>query len=260
MQKAVPLLKDRDIPFGIFIAPGRIDMSMPQYMSWKELRALHQHELATIGVSLNRYRHGVTLPSQKRKAGLNRAIARYREEFGHRPDYFAYPYGEYDNIFQETVRKYGFRAAFGQQSGVAHTQSDFYGLPRFTMTDNYGDVRRFRQTARALPLPIRDVIPASPVVEENPPKIGFSLSSELNIPAKDLKCYASNGAPVTKKIIAETRVELRIKEPFAARRGRVNCIVPENGQDRDTGKQRWRWHGMMFVIPDDLRAGGGEKD
>ena len=256
-QKAVPLLKEGDIPFTIFIAPGRIDQDMPQYMSWRALRELQKSKLATIGVSLNRYRHGVALSEKQRKNALNRAIARYREEFGHRPRYFAYPYGEYDKNMREMVQDYGFRAAFGQQSGVAHSLSDLYTLPRFTMTEDYGDARRFRQTARALPLPISNVTPASPVLDENPPRIGFSLPDELDINGDDLQCYASNGAKIQREVIGETRVELRLKAPFVTRRGRVNCIAAKKQGENETITQRWRWHGMLFVIPDDLRSGGG---
>ena len=58
-----------------------------------------------------------------------------------------------------------------------------------------------------------------------------------------LACFASNmsGAARIERLGAR-RFEVRLEQPFAAGRGRINCTLQANGN-------RWRWFGRQFFIP-----------
>lgn len=156
-------------------------------------------------------------------------------------------YGEYSLALKNKLAEYPFAAAFTYHSGVAHAKSDLLALPRFMMTDLVGDIDRFKQTASALPLPVTDVSPEDPVLKNNPPMIGFTVQSDIKSLAK-LSCFVSSQGKIDIKRVGN-RVELRPAKPFADRRTRINCTLPDDtvipGEDT-----HWRWLGLMYVDPE----------
>lgn len=247
LENAVPLLEKYKFPFTIFIATNTADQSTPQDMSWNDLRRLQKRKYASLGVMPATYAHMTGLSDQENEALMNKAVTRFREELGNAPTLFAWPYGEFSSRLKTIAGKYSFAAGFGQQSGVVYSGSDFMALPRFVMTDDYGDIDRFRMTAMAKPLPTTDVMPADTVLDSNPPKIGFTVAPDVkNI--SSLSCFASGAGKIPLEIIGNNRIELRLQEPMTADRARINCTLPV--EDAGTGETiLWRWFGMLFVAP-----------
>ena len=86
------------------------DETLPHYgvvdiedMTWKQL-----HELAkqgvTIGIHGADYEHMVGMSREDVLSSINRAASRFREELGFTPQYFAYPYGEYNLDLKALVK------------------------------------------------------------------------------------------------------------------------------------------------------------
>ena len=238
--EAWPRLKKAGLPFTLFVATDPIDRASPGYMTWDQLREL-QAGGATIGSQTASHPHLPDLDIDTVKIELDRASDRIRDELGQRPTLFAYPYGEYGREIEKVVAERGYAAAFGQQSGVIHASSDRYGLPRFALNETYGGIDRFRLTANALPLPIRDRVPADLIVtDNNPPPFGFTVAPEIGDPSK-IDCYASGQGRTQTEVLGD-RVEVRLSEPFPAGRARVNCTMPGP-------EGRWHWYGVQFYIP-----------
>jgi peptidoglycan/xylan/chitin deacetylase (PgdA/CDA1 family) len=237
--EAWPRLKKAGLPFTLFVSTDSVDRGVPGYMSWDQIRELKAGGV-TIGSQTASHPHLPDIELEQVKIELDRAAQRIADETGERPALFAYPYGEYGSAIQRIVAGRGYVAAFGQQSGVAHAGSDRYGLPRFALNETYGGVDRFRLTANALPLPVRDRVPADLILQQNPPAFGFTV--DPTIPDVDrIDCYAS-GQGRTKVEALGSRVEVRLAEPFPAGRARINGTMP--GPDG-----RWRWYGVQFYIP-----------
>lgn len=236
LQNALPVLTEFNFPFTVFFAPESAEGRSDQYMSWNDLKNLSQNKLASLGL----------LPSAGTPLeGVNRAKTRAREELGAPPVLFSYPYGEYDSAYKSLIKEQGFAAAFGLQSGVVWAGADMYALPRFTMTESYGDLDRFRMVVNALPLPARDVQPESPVLKEASPLIGFSLDDSLKDRAGALSCFISGDPNLKTETLGDARVELRLSGPLLEERARVNCTIPVAAEGEDSA--RWRWFGMMLV-------------
>lgn len=244
MNNAVPALEKAGLPFTVFFASEQVDT--PGYASWKQLKALKKKKYAGLGLLPSSYAHMTAQSAEQNAALVNRAVARYRDEFGEAPAFFAYPYGEYSFNIQKQVESYSFAAAFGQQSGVAYQGSDFLALPRFIMTDAYGDLDRFLLTANALPLPVSDVIPADPLIEQNPPMIGFTVTPEIS-DLSGLSCFVSGQGKTPLSKVGDNRVEIRLTEPFDDHRTRINCTMPDStvipGEP-----QSWRWFSMLLTV------------
>jgi len=248
LANAIPLLKEAGLPFTIFFASDRVEGGTPGYMGWDQIKKLKKNKLISFGILPAAYEHMVNQAPEQNSAIINRAISRYRDVLGEEPMFFAYPYGEYNAALKKQLASYNFKGVFGQQSGVVHAHSDFLALPRFTMTDDYGDLDRFMLTANAMPLPVSDVVPEDTILTQNPPLIGFTITSEISNIAK-LSCFGSDLGKLPLTRISSNRIEIRLKEPFVDRRTRINCTLPSNivtpGEPRS-----WRWFGMLFIAPD----------
>ncbi len=248
INNALPILKEAALPYTIFFATDMADGGAPTHAVWDQIKTLRRDGLASFGIMPSAYAHMVSQTPAQNAAIVNKALTRFKEQMGEDAPFFAYPYGEYSGAVKKLLGDYAFKAVFALQSGVVHGKSDFLALPRFIMTDNYGDLDRFRLTANALPLPVTDMIPEDMVLKENPPMIGFTVTPELTALSK-LSCFASGIGKLDMTRPGGGRVEIRLKEPLQERRTRINCTLPD-----DTvipGRpQSWRWYGMQLIATD----------
>ena len=238
---AWPILKKYNLPFTLFVSTDVIDNKISGYMTWEEIRILRDNGV-TIGSQTKSHAHMHKLTEDQIIDELTKSNNRFVKEIGSKPKVFAYPYGEYDLRVLKEVKKYGFIAAFGQHSGVAHQSSGLFELPRFAMNENYGNMKRFKLAVNALPMPISDLYPKDPVINKNPPNYGFTLSAKIK-PQNRLSCFAfaTNNIKLETKRLGKNRIEVRLEKPFPKGRGRINCTMAADNN-------RWRWLGRQFII------------
>ena len=237
-NNAWPILKKYGLPFTLFVSTDVIDNKTPGYMSWEEIRILRDNGV-TIGSQTKSHPHMHNLSENQIVKELEFSNSRFVQEIGSKPEIFAYPYGEYNLNVVEKIKINGFKAAFGQHSGVAHLSLGLYQLPRFAMNENYGNMKRFLLAVNAKPIPISDLSPKDPVIIKNPPFYGFTLSDTIK-PKGIVRCFASNGIKSETKRLGKNRIEVRLEKPFPKGRGRINCTM--------SAGERWRWLGRQFII------------
>ncbi len=240
-QYAWPRLKAAGLPVTLFVATDAVDAGLSGSMTWAEVR-----ELSNGGVTIGALSaSALPMPGrtpQEIQGDLERMKARFKAELGFVPTLFAYPHGEYSLAVRRQVAQAGFRAAFGQQSGVAYAGADPFALPRFVMNDAYGTTDRFEMAADALPLPVFEITPADPVLSRNPPLLGFTVPDTIGN-LDQLACFASGQGRAALERLDSNRIEVRITDPFPPGRARVNCTLPAEDD-------RWRWFGVQFFIPE----------
>ncbi len=238
-EEAWPLLREARLPFTLFVATDSIDRKNPRYMNWDQIREL-KNAGVTIGSQTKSHPHLPLIPLGEVKRELDMSNSRFVKELGTLPKLFAYPYGEYSLAVRNLVINSGFRAAFGQHSGVLDIRLDSFALPRFALNERYGGIDRFRLIANALPLPVTDILPADPVLKDNPPAFGFTVPKEVG-GLERLACFASSEGQVRLERL-ERRVEVRFRGAFTlGSRSRVNCTMPASDG-------RWRWFGIQFMV------------
>lgn len=238
-ETAWPRLRRAGFPFTVFVSTEAVDNRTERIMSWDQLR-----EMAKAGVSIGNHTvshlHMIGASKAQNRAEIRKAQKRLEGRLGVTPTLFAYPYGEMSSAVREIVVAEGFRAAFGQHSGVSYSGEDPYFLPRFSLNYRYGDITRFRRLVNALPLPVDGITPADPLLVTNPPNFGFSVDPKLKgLP--QLACYHSQTGKVALARLGERRIEIRFPERFKRGRSRLNCTMP--GPDG-----RWRWFGRQFFV------------
>ena len=237
--EAWPRLRQAGFPFTLFVATDAIDRAFASYMSWDQIRDLRDNGV-TIGSQTATHLHMPANRKDRNIEDLRLSNQRFKGELGAAPNLFAYPFGEASRNIQAIVRQAGFTDAFGQHSGALHTSSDRYYMPRFALNENFGDIRRFKLVANALPVPHTDLSPLDPTLTQNPPLFGFTLTSEAG-PLRGLTCYSGDQGKLQMERLGP-RVEVRLARTFSAGRARINCTAP--GPDG-----RWRWLGMLYYVP-----------
>ncbi|HEY5606802.1 MAG TPA: polysaccharide deacetylase family protein [Alphaproteobacteria bacterium] len=235
-----PLLRAAKLPVTLFVLPDVIDRKNESYMTWDQVRELQR---AGVAIGLRGPGPGTTVLRNAADAAAELAAGRARiaAELGAAPTFIAWPYGEFSTALGEAARTGGFGAGFGQHSGVIHAEENPLFLPRFVMTDSFGDVARFRIAAGAVPLKVKDVLPTDPLLAPgaNPPALGFTL---VDGAAPRLSCYGTGQGAAKVETLGEDRVEVRFGKPLAQGRARINCTAP-------SGDGRTRWWGIQLFVP-----------
>lgn len=235
-----PKLKAMNLPFTVFVGTDRPGQRA-NHLGWEQLS-----EMAAGGVEIGIEGPGgpslAAMPAERMKAEIARAMQKIRQELGRAPRFFAYPQGEYSRAVAGALAEAGLEAAFGDQSGVAHRSLGLFALPRFLLSQTYGDMERFQIVANALALPIRDLTPADTLVgAENPPHVGFTVDAAVGR-LDQLNCFAAGLGRAAVEVLGEARVEVRMASPLPAGRTRINCTLPGP-------EGRWRWLGLPFIVP-----------
>jgi len=239
-----PRLKKAGIPFTLFVATEPVTSKLKGYLTWDQIRQM-KAEGVTIGAHSHRHPSLPALPLDKAREDLEISMALFEKELGERPSLFAYPFGEWDAPTLKLVKQIGYRVAFGQHSGVAHSQHDMFWLPRFPMNEHFGSVERVRQALNSLPLPVTDVEPADVLVRlgqpGNPPTLRFTVAPGIER-LNQMVCYTGEGKQLKPTLIGERRYEMQAPEALKAPRDRISCSVPSSQQGR------FRWFGIQFTV------------
>ena len=175
----------------VFVATDPVDGGFKRYMSWEQICELKE-EGVTIGNQTAGHLHMAASGETRNRSDLEKSNNRFEKELGETPNLIAYPYGETSMAVVNLVKDMGFIAGFGQHSGAIGPSEPLYYLPRFSMNENFGDLKRFKTAAGALSLPHRDFTPEDPTIakDRNPPLIGFTL--EKSVANGSINCYASH--------------------------------------------------------------------
>lgn len=236
-KKAWPLLKEKKLPFTIFVSTGPLKSNSKNYMNWEQIKEMDSHGV-TIGHHTKNHLHLVTKEKEKIISEIEEANNDFLKNLGYVPDIFAYPYGEYSSEIKQITKNY-FKAAFGQQSGGIYNGIDIFELPRYSLNEQYGDLKRFKFAANSYGLKIKNILPENKVITDaNPPLLGFTLLDDLE---GSLKCYPSHNIKADLIKLGNKRIEVRFNKAFPKGRTRVNCTINDN--------TKWRWSGFQFLNP-----------
>jgi peptidoglycan/xylan/chitin deacetylase (PgdA/CDA1 family) len=242
-ERAWPILKKKKIPFLLFVNTREIGSA--GYMTWKQIKEISKEEFVHIGNHSYSHDYLVDQTDEKIFDDINIAITNLKKKIGYNTPFFSYPFGEYSNNFKNIIKKFGFKYAFGQHSGVVDETKDFYELPRFSINEKYGEIKRFELILKTIPFKYKLITPTEKYINNtnNPPEIIIQLLQNVkNI--KLINCY-SNELNTWRKSKIEYldnyKIKIKLAGKFTTERGRVNCSLREPDGS-------WRWLGMQFVI------------
>ena len=238
LKYAVPLLNKHELPFTIFYASDEAGSNNGQYLNWTDLKTLHGKKNITLGILPSSYSSLTQHSEHDIQILINRARTEYIKHFSNRPRLFSYPYGMFDSETISIIKKQDFDAAFGLHSGPVYHGNIMHALPRFTMSNTYGNIERFELVTRTHPLPFYDFT-------QTKDSIGFTLPKALSDQTDILSCFISDQGQSAINILGHTRVHVKSTRPFENKRTRINCTIPVETEFDFI--QSWRWAGFLIV-------------
>ena len=239
-ENAWPYLKENKIPFILFVSTEAIGKY--GYMTWSQIKEIEKESFSFLGNHSHSHEYLINYNFNDFKNDIDKSIKIFKNNIGYNPIFFSYPFGEY-SLKQKNYIAENFKFAFGQHSGVIDLNKDKYELPRFPINEKYGELIRFKNLVKYLPLQYNYIIPEDKLVDskDNPPKMNIIFFDEQKNLDK-ISCYSNEGDSWNKTNIKLENNKLNIffREKFKDRRGRINCSL------RDT--EGWRWLGIQFSI------------
>lgn len=131
--KAYEIFKEYNYPFTMFVYIEATDKKYGDFMSFDELREIAK--FGELGYHSYAHSHMTKLNDEALKRDFDRGIEIFKREFGYHPEYFSYPYGEYNDRVKNISKQYNFKAIFNQNSGAVSQDSDILDLDRIPLMD-----------------------------------------------------------------------------------------------------------------------------
>ena len=239
-EVAWPFLKENKIPFILFVSTEPVGNK--GYMTWDQIKEVEQESFAIIGHHSHSHDYLIDVSNEDFIKDIEAANKIFTEKIGYIPSLFSYPFGEYSEFMRQYISK-NFTYAFGQHSGVIDVNKEKFQLPRFPINENYGELKRFTSIIKTYPLEYRKLLPLEKKLDKsnNPPSFSVEFfDNQENI--KNINCYSNEGNKWEKSKIQfdSNTLNIKFREAFLPRRGRINCSLNDNG--------KWRWFGAQFIV------------
>ena len=239
-EVAWPFLKENKIPFILFVSTEPVGNK--GYMTWDQIKEIEQESFAIIGHHSHSHDYLIDVSNEDFIKDIEIANKIFTEKIGYIPSLFSYPFGEYSEFMRQYISK-NFTYAFGQHSGVIDVNKEKFQLPRFPINENYGELKRFTSIIKTYPLEYKKLLPLEKKLNKsnNPPLFSVEFfDNQENI--KNINCYSNEGNKWEKSKIQfrGNTLNIKFRETFLPRRGRINCSLNDNG--------KWRWFGTQFIV------------
>lgn len=131
-EHGLPVFKEYGYPFTIFVYCKATNKRYKDFMSWTQLKDATNY--GEIGAHSYGHGHLTKLSNEKLTKDFARCNEDIQKNLGFTPEYFAYPYGEYDERVQNIAKSFGFKAIFNQNSGAVNHESNIFDINRIALT------------------------------------------------------------------------------------------------------------------------------
>ena len=239
-----PLLKKYDLKATLFVNTETIGSG--DYLNWDELKQLLEYGIE-IGNHTHSHAYFLNEPPGQRAEIFRKDVVQAQDIFKNHLNFscvvFAYPFGEYDSDMKNVINELGFLGAAAQNSGVISEFSDPFALPRFPMTDQFGQIARFIEKVDMNPLPVVEITPATTIPDINPPTLRIQFK-DMDFDLGRIQCFIQ-GSDYQLTVLDPQSVTIEIKatETLGGRRHLYTITIPQ----KDTSK--WYWFSHQWVFP-----------
>jgi len=237
---AFPILKKFDFPFSVFLSTDFVDKKgKNDFMSWEMLREIqkskgnilnhsHKHE-SFLKLSLDEVERDILLADEIISSNL-----------GNVEKIISYPYGESNKNVRRLIENLGYKIAFSQHSSPIHFYENKYNLPRFSINDEYGRMKRFKQIVEAKPLTFNFF----DILKNNEDDTSLEIKFKTDFDDNNINCFLNDG--VLFKDVYQSFIKIRLTQLAKDKRYRINCTILKNTNLYWFGKIIIREDGKFF--------------
>ncbi len=255
-NNALPLLKEKNYPFTVFINTQPIQQKLDQFMNIEVLKKLVKQG-GTIGNHSITHTHMIRRDEKNNESEeawrmrmrneILQAQKFIDEQITVSPRVFAYPYGEYNHQLKSLIEDLEF-VAFAQFSGAIDISTDKQAIARFPMGGQYGKMESFIQKVNTLAMPIESAMLLSEdddVLQDHVlsqsvfmPKLKIKLKKEYQ--KINVQCYFSGQGKIKKKEKTDFLI-FQSEKRLTSGRSKYNCTAPSEQ------KNRFYWFSQVWI-------------
>ena len=175
-MKAYKVLKKYNFPFTLFLYMEGIER-YPAYLTKNQINELKKYPYITFGSHSYTHKHFAKVKNGFNKEAYKKqfiedtlkAEKKFKEIIGYRPKYYAYPYGDYNEILANVLKDLGYKAAFTQDPASVSFSYDFFTIPRQPIVGHWGSLEHFIKILNMKPLYVEKCYPKYGILRKNPP-------------------------------------------------------------------------------------------
>ncbi len=173
-MKAFKILKQYKYPFTLFLYAEGI-ARFPAYLTRKELKEIAKYPGITFGNhSYKHYRFAKMIKTMPLKTYIEmikndtlKAEKRIEKLTGKKPSFYAFPYGEYNKTYIETLKKLGFKALFSQDAAAVSDLTSPFLVPRKPVVGTWSKMEKFKRMLEKEPLPVVKHTPPADYIKKD---------------------------------------------------------------------------------------------
>ena len=222
-MKAYRILKEMNFPFTVFLYMEAINR-YPDFLTEKEIREMEKSGLAEFEnhlyshPNLAKWRLTLTKTEYIKRLKREKELSeeKFKKLFGRRPEFLAFPYGDYDRISVKFFRENGYKLLMTQDRGNYNGKSTL--VPRMAIVGSQSNFEKFVSDLKIEPLPVVKHYPDYGVYEKGTVKPVFYIENPEGY--KNCWIYATKIGWI-KGIKKENRVESSISLPVKSHTTRI---------------------------------------
>lgn len=139
-QNGLSVFKEFGYPFSLFVYVGATEAKYGDFMSWDELKECAKY--GSLEFHSMNHPHMTQLSDEALRKDFDEGLALFKERLGQKPQFFSYPFGEFNPRVKAIAESYGFEAIFNQNMGAVASFSDPFDLDRSALVGK-SDLQNF---------------------------------------------------------------------------------------------------------------------
>lgn len=246
IDTGIPMLEERGWSATVFVATEPVQAERRAMMSIEQVRDLHKRGHLVVNhththLHMVRRQDGESRRAwlKRLRADVDRSQQLLEDWIGESlPKYFAYPYGEHDPDVRGLLDEMGY-LGFAQRSGAVDQHVNWLDVPRIPVNRQFAGWNGLGDKVRALPMPAREIRPASGITDDKRP--AFSMTLPEDWARRGLNCFARGQAAKTER--DGDRVSVTPAVDLAPGRSLINCTA-------SAGEGRFYWYSHLWMRRD----------
>jgi len=128
---ALEVFKKYKYHFTIYVYVKAVEDNYKDFTTWDELKEIQKY--GDIGLHSYAHDHFLKISNDELIEDTKKSLNLIQKNLGFKPNTYVYPYGEYNQRIQNTIKSFGFEAILNQSTGAVTKDSDICDINRIAL-------------------------------------------------------------------------------------------------------------------------------